>query len=290
VADVNGDGNPDLIVTDQCTGADCNNQGLVGVLLGNGDGTFQPVVTYSAGGFLTNWVAVADMNADGKPDLLVANQCADNSIVCAQTSVGVLLNATTVSKFTTSTALSSSLNPALFGERVTWTALVSSTGSVVPTGTVKFSSNGHTIGAAMLNSRGIAKLTKSTLNAGSHPIIAVYSGDAANEGSTSSVLNQIILSITSSTTLVSSLNPSRQGQAVTFTATVTSPTLVPKGSVTFTTGKVAAVLGTVRLADGKAELTTSALSVGSAIVTATYFGDSNVGKSSATLTQVVEQE
>jgi len=290
VADVNGDGHPDLIVADQCAGADCNNQGLVGVLLGNGDGTFQAAVTYSAGGFLTNWVAVAELNGDGKPDLLVANQCADNSSVCAQTSVGALLNATTVSKFTTSTALSSSLNPALFGERVIWSALVTSSGSVVPTGTVKFSSNGHTVGAAMLNSRGIAKLTKSNLNAGSNLIISIYSGDAANEGSTSSVLDQIILPTTSATTLVASVNPSQQGQAVTFTATVTSPTLVPKGWVTFTTGRVAAVLGTVRLADGKAELTTSALSVGSTIVTATYFGDSNVGKSSATLTQVVEQE
>jgi len=37
-------------------------------------------------------VAVADVNGDGKFDLLVANQCADNSSVCAHASVGVLLN------------------------------------------------------------------------------------------------------------------------------------------------------------------------------------------------------
>jgi hypothetical protein len=48
----------------------------VGVLLGNGDGTFQPVVTYdsgvSAGGW-TNSVAIADLKGDGKLDLAVAN-------------------------------------------------------------------------------------------------------------------------------------------------------------------------------------------------------------------------
>jgi hypothetical protein len=92
VADVNGDGQLDLIVTDQCTRANGANEGVVGVFLGNGDGTFQAGKSYSAGGFLTNSVTVADLNGDGKPDLVVANLCADNSSVCAQTSVGVLLN------------------------------------------------------------------------------------------------------------------------------------------------------------------------------------------------------
>jgi FG-GAP-like repeat len=69
----------------------CNHSnGLVGVLLGNGDGTFQPVVTYDSGGSTTVSIAVADVNADGKPDVLVANEC-DNSSTCAVGSVGVLL-------------------------------------------------------------------------------------------------------------------------------------------------------------------------------------------------------
>jgi hypothetical protein len=44
----------------------------VGVLLGNGDGTFQSVVNYSAGNGAVG-LAVADLNGDGKPDVVVTN-------------------------------------------------------------------------------------------------------------------------------------------------------------------------------------------------------------------------
>ena len=48
--------------------------GTVGRLLGNGDGTFQTAVSYGSGGEAMS-VAIADVNGDGKPDLLVANYC-----------------------------------------------------------------------------------------------------------------------------------------------------------------------------------------------------------------------
>jgi hypothetical protein len=67
VADVNGDGKLDLLTANQ-------GSHTVGVLLGNGNGTFQPIATYDTG---TNSfpysIAVADVNSDGKPDLLTAN-------------------------------------------------------------------------------------------------------------------------------------------------------------------------------------------------------------------------
>ena len=76
VADVNGDGKPDILVANFCTtGPTCTDpSGVVGVLLGNGDGTFQPVVTYGSGGGFSLSIAVADVNGDGKPDVLVANE------------------------------------------------------------------------------------------------------------------------------------------------------------------------------------------------------------------------
>ncbi len=80
VADVNGDGKPDLLVANYCaSGNSCTNTnfaGVVGVLLGNGDGTFQTAVLYGSGGYYGESVAVADVNGDGKPDLVVANRCA----------------------------------------------------------------------------------------------------------------------------------------------------------------------------------------------------------------------
>jgi len=88
IADVNGDGYPDLVGADYCLDGSCNSGG-VSVLLNNGDGTFQPAVSYGVPGYIAVSVAVADVNNDGKPDLLVANDCLDFS--CESGSVVVLL-------------------------------------------------------------------------------------------------------------------------------------------------------------------------------------------------------
>jgi hypothetical protein len=75
IADVNGDGHPDLLVAVECdpTYPDCNHQGDAGVMLGNGDGTFGPVQLYGSGGSFATSIAVADVNLDGKLDLILDN-------------------------------------------------------------------------------------------------------------------------------------------------------------------------------------------------------------------------
>jgi hypothetical protein len=56
---------------------------------------------------------------------------------------------------------------------------------------VKFLDGTLAIGSATL-SGGVAKLTKSTLAVGTHPITAQYLGDAVSAKSTSSVVNQVV--------------------------------------------------------------------------------------------------
>ncbi len=88
------------------------------------------------------------------------------------------------------------------------------------------------------------------------------------------------------TTLVSSVNPSTFGQSVTFTATVAAASGTPTGTVTFKRG--AAVLGTATLSGGVATFTTSALPVGTGSFTAAYGGDVNFAPStSAAVSQKV---
>jgi hypothetical protein len=73
IGDFNGDGKVDLAVSNEnCPSSPCG-PGSLSILLGKGDGTFQPAVEYSTGGEAPYSVVVADFNRDGKLDLAVAN-------------------------------------------------------------------------------------------------------------------------------------------------------------------------------------------------------------------------
>ena len=87
VADFNGDGRQDLAVADY--GPSTQRATTVAVLLGNGDGTFQPPLTFDAG-ISPAFAAASDFNRDSSLDLAVVNY--DGA------TVSVLLNATAPSQ------------------------------------------------------------------------------------------------------------------------------------------------------------------------------------------------
>ena len=194
----------------------------------------------------------------------------------------------------TAVALTSSANPSNVGQSVTFTATVTgSGGGVSPTGTVTFYDGNTVLSTQSLNGSGVATYSTSTLVNGLHQMTAEYNGDQGNdvESSTSGILSQDVQA-PSTIGVVSSLNPSTYGAAVTFTATVTSSaTQAATGSVIFL--DTGAQIGSGKLAGspGVATLTTSALIVGTHPITATYAGDAynGAGSTTQTLNQVVNQ-
>lgn len=275
VGDVDEDGKQDVVTVNFAFG-----MGTVGVLLGNGDGTFRQAVTFPTGGDGNYSVAIQDVNGDGRPDLLVTSSCCGGG---SDGVVGVLLANV---QHATTTTLTSSKPSSVYGDRVTFTAQVTGSGPAIPTGQVGFRWADGSLGAAKLNANGVAVLTRSTINAGSYAMTAVYGGDANNLGSSSAAVNEVVQPAASAASITSSVNPSAVGQTVTFTATIASPTVTPSGPVTFSIGKT--VLGSVQLSGGKAQFMTSSLPAGSDKVTVTFYGDSNIAQSTASVVQTVQ--
>lgn len=90
------------------------------------------------------------------------------------------------------TTLTSSPNPSMYGQAVTFTAVVTSFFGAPPDGeTVKFKEGTTLLGTGTL-SGGTASFTTSTLPVGTNAIKAVYGGDLHFLGSTSKVVNQVV--------------------------------------------------------------------------------------------------
>jgi hypothetical protein len=287
VEDVNGDGKPDLVVANNCLpGAaipPCspNYQGAVGLLLGNGDGTFQVMHTYSAGGNFAVSVVVADVNSDGKPDLLVTNSCVSSNN-CVTGSVGVLL----AQKYPTTTSVITSTSSSFSGQPVAFTATVSSSYGPIPDGeSITFYANLMEIGTSTTEN-GVAIFQTSTLKAGIQNIRAVYSGDRNFKRSFGAVTQMVEL-YASTISLSSSPNPSTHGHTVQLTAKVSSNAPQgPTGTVTFKQGD--GVIGKATLNGGVAIFNKEFLSAGIRSLSATYDGDAQSAKStSSPVLQVV---
>jgi len=187
----------------------------------------------------------------------------------------------------TTTTLTSSLNPSVYGQAVTFTAVVSAALGT-PTGTVIFFAGSTALGSATL-ANGNASLSTSSLSAGSHSITAAYQGSGAFQPSASSPLKQVVNVPTTKTAVTTSGSPSFVGQPVTFSAMVTDIYgTIPDGElVTFYDDGTA--IGTGTTAGGVATFTTSSLTAKTHTVKATYAGDGVFKPSSGTVMQVVDK-
>ncbi len=314
---MNGDGRPDILVANFASST-------VAVLLNNSESSnpttattlastpepsiFGQLVTFtaavtSASGPPTGSVVFTDTSTSttlgsaalisGTASIPVSSLAAGTHSITAAYQGSATFSASTsaplsqiVKIASTTTSLTSSLNPAATSQSVTFTATVASQYGGVATGSVTFLSGSQTLGTATLSGNR-AILTTSFATAGTYSISAKYNGDSNNTGSTSSTLSQVVAAATT-TTLVSSLNPSLIGQAVTFTATVRSTAGTPPNGEIVTFYNASAVLGTAPLSGGIASLTTSSLPAGIYTITATYSGDANFAASTSPgLRQVV---
>jgi len=201
----------------------------------------------------------------------------------------------------TTTTLAANPTSLTFAEQLTLTATVIAASSATPSGTITFLNGATSLGAAQLNTAGVATLSVG-LGAGSYAITASYGGSTSDAPSVSSPPVAVTVAPIPTTTMIaSSLNPAPFGTAVTFTATVgdnlrlpTNPAgLPPTGTVSFYDGAV--LLGATTLADATGNIddaiatySTSALSAGSHNITAVYTGTSEFDAStSGILAQVI---
>jgi len=330
VADLNLDGKPDLLLGFL--------EGGFGVMLGNGDGTFQPdVVTPGYGS-----IDVADLNGDGKPDLLLG------SLGGPYGSVSVLLgNGDGTFVFSGSFPLSEQEIDAVAsdldgdgkldiltltyngGKSAHYVSVLKGNGDGTFQPQVRYpklATVAQHLAAADLNAdgapdvvvagfqlhsgdgqltvllgKGNGKLGKAvTYDSGGTGSLSVTIADLNGDGRPDLIAPDfwtndvaILLNIgpyPTSALLTSSLNPSTQGQAVTFTATVGSAGGAPADGEIVTFKKGAKVLGKATLRGGTAALTTTKLKVGITAITAEYGGDSNFGRSTSnTVEQVVNK-
>jgi Bacterial Ig-like domain (group 3)/PKD domain len=251
------------------------------------DGATVIGTTGVTGGIAT--ITTSSLTVAGSPHSIVATYNGDANFNSAASPA----LSQVVSPGTTSTALSSSSNPAVFGQSVTLTATVQITQGIgTLSGSVVFFDGGTAVSGAIPVAGGIATFVKSNFAIGSHTLTAVYSNDPNFSGSTSPNFTQVINQSATTTTVTSSVNPSVFDQSVTFTATVaaTSPgTGTPTGTVTFFDGATA-ISGALPLTGGVATFSTSNLSVGVHSITARYGGTGSYAIStSPILSQTVNQ-
>lgn len=161
-------------------------------------GTYTIAVTYSGD---ANYSAASPVNVQFS--------------VASANGGGTLVSTTTTLKSSAATA-----NP---GSAVTFTAAVAATtGTAIPTGTLKFLSGTTTLATATLNGEGVATYSTSTLSAGTDSITAMYEGTSTFAASTSTPVVETVVPQSFSLTFNPTAITIKQGMSGTVQFTVKS--------------------------------------------------------------------
>ncbi len=299
IADINGDGNADLLVNiPGTTIVNFQLQNQFVIFLGNGDGTFKaPKPIYTTADEYGIPV-VTDLNKDGKLDLafLTEDSTGQAQLVIALGNGDGTFGTPKILQLGGGDSIrSSSLAAGDFnGDGDIDLALFESSdfsGIFYGNGDGTFTSvNIGTTSAPNLVPKDLLNLdlggaaVAANLTGGTMPDILVGNTVLLNAYGTT-----VTGPAASTTALGASSTAITAGQSVTFTATVTGPsgnTTTPTGTVTFKDGTT--TLGTGTLAAGVATYATTSLPVGSDSITAVYGGDTNFnGSTSSAVTVTV---
>ncbi|MEO6912247.1 MAG: Ig-like domain-containing protein [Edaphobacter sp.] len=172
----------------------------------------------------------------------------------------------------TTLTLTTSVNPSIYGQGVVLMAKAQAA-HAVPSGPITFLDGSTVLGAATLNTSGVATVSTASLGTGSHTITATYAGDGNTAAISSAALAEVV-----NTPSVASLNP--------FTVTVT-------GIPTVETGRAVNLLVTVAPQTGSiqpVQLSCAALPPESACTFATATLPVNGGTTSLQISTMAPNE
>ena len=181
-------------------------------------------------------------------------------------------------------AVTSDLNPSIYGNPVTFTATITPSGTVAATGTVKFLDGTSQIGTGnLVGVTNQASFTTSTLNVATHSITATFAGDANNGASASLPYSQVVNKTQTSTTVIAAPTPGIAGapEAITATVKVVAGAATTSGLVTFTSGTTTLGSANLNTTTGTATIN-PVLAPGTYSIVATYAGDNNDDSSVST--------
>jgi hypothetical protein len=284
IADVNGDGKPDLLVGTLCviikSGA-CSGHGYVGVLIGTGDGTFKPAVNYDSGGGSASSIVLADVDGDGKLDVVVANGFA--GVLRGNGDGTFRLPDTYFTDGAAGLVLVADLN----GDGKL--DLIAS--DVTSNQIAVFMGNGSGFAGPMIFPSGgfvLSQIAVSDVNHDGRPDVLAANWcpnevncveGQAEQGTLGVLINNNAFVYNGTTTgLTSNLDPASPNQLITYTATVTSPGGGPvTGTVVFTDH--GNVIAEVNLANNQATFSRQYASTGTHLIACRYEGDSANGGS-----------